>query len=385
MTPRAAALLLALVACSPKTDGAAPSGDGGADDPDGDPDGGATGDSAAVDGDGGGDADGGADDGGEADGGDADGGGADTSDGGASDSGGGGEPIVLPDPVIYVTERYAGDLIAIDRNTGAELWRREGLEAAVGVAVDRDGYIYLGTTDTDYVGSLVRVSPDGVDAEVLIPPDGALLRPQGLWYDAANHLVLLADVNASTIYEYSIDDGSLTVLTDQVPEPSDATRRPGETTTWVTSRSEGLVYKVDDLTGSATALLGGLPDAHSIVPGPGGLLYAIATGSNGLVSVDQTTGEVILLASAFSATPPVGLCLDAIDGGLFIGDHAGSTLHHYDIASGAVAPWFFDDEDLYECGHNRPIDADSDGLYAIWHGGDDCDDSDASVGALSPC
>jgi PQQ-like domain len=380
VTPRAAALLLVLVACSPKTDGGTPSSDGGADDPHSDPDGGASGDSAAVDGDGGGDADGGGDDGGV-----ADGGGADTSDGGGSDTGGDVEPIVLPDPVIYVTERYAGDLIAIDRSTGIEVWRREGLEAAVGLAVDRDGYIYLGTTDNDDVGSLVRVSSDGVDAEVLIPPDGTLLRPQGLWYDAANHLILLADVNASIVYEYGIDDGSLAVLTDQVPVPSDATRRPGETTTWVTSRSEGRVYKVDDLTGAATALSGDLPDAHSIVPGTGGVLYAMATGSNGLVSVDQTTGEAILLASAFSATPPVGLCLDAIDGGLFIGDHAGSTLHLYDIATGAVAPWFIDDKDLYECGHNRPIDADGDGLYAIWHGGDDCDDSDAGVGALTPC
>lgn len=44
------------------------------------------------------------------------------------------------------------------------------LTATLGVAVDAEGFIYLGVTDSDFVGSIVRVPPDRSAAEVLVPP-----------------------------------------------------------------------------------------------------------------------------------------------------------------------------------------------------------------------
>ena len=246
------------------------------------------------------------------------------------------------------------------------------------MAVTADGSIFLGFTDDDFVGSLARVSPDGAELEVVIPADGTLLRPQGLWYDAFTDSLLLADVNADTIYEVDPHTYALTVLTTAVPEPSDATRRPGEELTYVTARAEGLVYAVTP-DGAATALPGSVPDAHSLVPGQNGELYVMATGIQSLVSVDQEGGGATVLATRFSTAPPVGVCLDVLPNGLFLTDHAGATMHHYDITTGEVEPFFQVEEDVYECGHDAAPDYDGDGWFTMAHAGDDCNDYDADV------
>lgn len=295
----------------------------------------------------------------------------------ADDSGNTG-PIDERVPTTYVIERYAGDLFAISRDTGSLIWTFSGLAPAVGLAVDRRGDIYLGCTDTDLVGSLVRVRADGSASEVVIPADGTLLRPQGLWYDAASDTLLLADVNASMVYEVALDSFALTTLTDQVPEPSDVTRRPGEQTLYVTARGEGRVYAVAS-DGTATVLAEGLPDAHSLAPGQDGLLYVMVTGQRAVVSVDEATGESAQIVADFTEHGPVGLCLDERADGLMLTDHGGGTLFHLDLNTGTTTPFFSSEDDLYECGHNAPVDGDGDGWYAVSAGGPDCDDADAEV------
>ncbi|MFT5682106.1 MAG: hypothetical protein ACI8RZ_003024 [Myxococcota bacterium] len=289
-----------------------------------------------------------------------------------------GQPEAPPDALVYVIERYEGTLYALDRATAEIRWQRDDLPPTVGLAVDGEGFIYLAATDTDDVGSLMRVSPDGASVEQLVPPDGTLLRPQGLWYDAHTDTVLLADVNAARVYEVWLDDLSLTVLTDAVPEPSDAARRPGEDTLYVSSRSEGRLYVVDS-SGSGTPLAGSVPDAHSIIPGPDGVVYVMASGLNALVSIAEESGEATELAAHFSSAPAVGLCIDPWPGGLMVTDHGGHTMHHYDLAAGTTSPFFKSDWDLYECGHSVPPDSDGDGWISTAHAGTDCDDQDAAV------
>jgi DNA-binding beta-propeller fold protein YncE len=287
-------------------------------------------------------------------------------------------PVETRLPTVYLMERYLGDLFALDRETSELLWTLSGLNATVGVAVDAEGFIYLGVTDSDFVGSIVRVPPDGSAAEVLVPPDGTLLRPQGLWYDAATDTVLFADVNADLIYEMELDGFTLSVLTDKVPEPSDAARRPGEKTLYVTARGEGKVYVVTE-DGTATALAASVPDAHSLVPGQDGVVYVLSTANKTLLEIDEATGVATTLASGFSTIGPVGLCIDHAAGGLLMTDHAGGTLFHYDFVTGEVTALFTSEDDVYECGHNDPPDADHDGFFAESHAGTDCDDRDASV------
>lgn len=282
-------------------------------------------------------------------------------------------------PTVYVVERYAGHLYAVDRATGETRWTRDDLSPTVGLAVDREGFIYLGVTDTDDVGSLARLSPDGAELDVLIPPDGTFLRPQGLWYDAFTNTLLLADVNAATVYEVDLDSRDLSVITAEVPEPSDAARRPGQDTVYVSSRSEGRVYAISPGAGEPAPFAGEVPDAHSLVPGADGLLYAMATGLNALVALDEASGAVTVLARDFSSAPAVGLCLDALPDGLLVGDHAGATLHLYDVITGVVTPFFTASADLYECGHNAPPDQDTDGWISVTHAGPDCDDGDPDV------
>lgn len=282
-------------------------------------------------------------------------------------------------PTVYVVERYAGHLYAIDRSTGATRWTRDDLPPTVGLAVDGEGAIYLGVTDTDDVGSLARLSPDGAELDVLLPADGTLLRPQGLWYDAFTDTLLLADVSAGTVYEVDLDSLALRVIADSVPEPSDAARRPGQDTVYVSSRSQGRVYAVSPGSGEPAPFAGEVPDAHSLVPGADGVLYAMATGLNALVALDEASGAVTVLARDFSSAPAVGLCLDALPDGLMVGDHAGATLHHYDVVTGVVTPFFTASADLYECGHNAPPDQDGDGWISDTHAGPDCDDQDADV------
>lgn len=275
--------------------------------------------------------------------------------------------------LIYVVERYDGIFWVIDRATGAAVSSIPDMRAMVGVAPAPDGTVFVSRTD----GMLSLVDPVAGTFSDVIAREGATLGyPQGLWYDASTATVLVADVVKNQVFEVDPLTATVTVIAD-VSEPEDVLRRPGQTTFWVTSRSDHALYRVDG-PGATPVAVASITDAHSIAPGRDGVLYVMGTGDRVVYGVDEATGAMSTVAADFAAAGPVGLCVDPSAEGLLLTDHGGGTVFAHDLATGTTAAWSTAVNVPFECGSNVPFDADGDGELGWSHGGGDCDDADPS-------
>ncbi|MEC8424942.1 MAG: MopE-related protein, partial [Myxococcota bacterium] len=215
--------------------------------------------------------------------------------------------------VVYVADRFSGDLHALDRNTGAELWRVSGLGAMIGVARSGDGSLWV----TDYDGgNLVEIAADGSEPRPVV---GGLRTPHALWYDAASETVLIADSGNGAVLEYDPATGTTTSLLSGLRYPIGVFRYPGAEVVFVTFRSSTDLLAYDTATG--TSIRHTLPatgDAISPSDLGGGLVISSAAGT-GLFHFDITTGAVTTLIR--DLPEGYGSCIDPAGSGYLVGLH----------------------------------------------------------------
>ncbi|MBN2798189.1 MAG: hypothetical protein JXX28_03510 [Deltaproteobacteria bacterium] len=273
--------------------------------------------------------------------------------------------------LIYAVSRYSGELWALDYFSGAVVWTVGGLGELLDVVHADDGTLYV----SDYSGGQVlAVSHDG---GTVTPVMTGLVDVHALWWDHATQTLLVTSRDGGFISEYDPATGAVDeLLTGLAGGPIHTVRMEGSDTLVTSFRYDQALRSYDPATASWTDLSHFAYTPNIIVPSAGGGYWIGGGSDRRLLQVEGGTGR----ASSVPANEMIyGICADPLDNdALFFGDHVdgvswmvGAAVGSFSLTDSLASPW--------SCATNAVPDMDGDGYDAISLGGDDCDDTDASV------
>ncbi|MBN2797663.1 MAG: putative metal-binding motif-containing protein, partial [Deltaproteobacteria bacterium] len=273
-------------------------------------------------------------------------------------------------PVVFVADRYDGDLWAVDRYSGVASLLTNSGEPATDLVAGADGLVYLARPDA--IGLLAVDPSDGSHLEALTDEEFQWRGVTGLFEDRVADRLLLA-LSSGRVLSLDPATGDAELVAEALPALADVARLPGSDALWLVLRYAPGLYRLDPVDGVLEEVLS-LPertprlalssDGHLWLSGEGAL-YRVDTLHR---RYEEQTVSVGLH----------GLCADATGEDLLLGT-GGAGLQRYAVSTGITQPVAPRVGEAGACAVQVGTDYDGDGHQALRFGGDDCDDLDPGV------
>jgi len=276
--------------------------------------------------------------------------------------------------LVYVLESTGHRVRAINRATGAEVWRHEGLTGdLVDIAVGADGTIYASSWNTNEIHA---ITPDGKTSKVLVADADHV---HGLFFDHAANRLLAVIPSGGQVWEIEPATGASTPLITGIPGTIiDVVRFGGDETLWLSSRSEQTLWKIVPSTGEQSKMLRLDTGIDLIQAAPDGHIWAASVvGNSAVYDIDPRLGRA---RTFHTDAGNIAICSDpAHPADFFVGHEGGPNLWSVNAVTGGSSVWWTGGAGVRGCASNALFDADNDGYLSRSLGGRDCDDTLARV------
>lgn len=239
-----------------------------------------------------------------------------------------GSLLALLGDVLYVAERYNGNVVAIDTISGEGKVVASGLGEMIGIAVDCKGRIFVSRFRWGSGDTVAQVDPLAGTFRDIAAPAGVF----GIFADPESDTLYVGGYWSPAVYRIQETSPNTWVVDTAVS----FAESPGFVKH--AFRDGNLLYVTCDGTGLwvknlATGSLSlAVPAGGTIIAKESGGHLIVGSEGDSVYRVDASTGQVVEVYSGFNSA--CGIAVNPNDNSLFVAEQGGSKITRIDLASG---------------------------------------------------